>query len=209
MAGTQWRLTGEYLESCNCEFLCPCPESHRTARPTTDTGECIAALVFQIDEGRYGELDLDGLAFVVALKTPGPMADGDWTLGVIIDEQANPEQRAALSAIASGEAGGPLGRIALLVKAFAGIEYLPIDCEISGMRRAAVVPGWLDQVIEGVPGGADPDQPIYLDNVGHPANRRLALAKATQSHLHAFGIDWDDTSGRNNGHFAPFDWQGP
>jgi hypothetical protein len=41
----------------------------------------------------------------------------------------------------------------------------------------------------------------------HPANARLALAKATGSHLHAFGLDWDDTSGNNNGHFAPFNWR--
>jgi hypothetical protein len=25
--------------------------------------------------------------------------------------------------------------------------------------------------------------------------------------MHGFGIDWDDTSGRNNGHFAPFAWK--
>jgi hypothetical protein len=42
--------------------------------------------------------------------------------------------------------------------------------------------------------------------VGHPAATRLALAKTSRSHMHAFGIKWDDTSGRNNGHFAPFAW---
>ncbi len=41
----------------------------------------------------------------------------------------------------------------------------------------------------------------------HPANARVALARATDSHLHAFGLNWDDTSGKNNGHFAPFDWR--
>jgi len=25
--------------------------------------------------------------------------------------------------------------------------------------------------------------------------------------MHAFGINWDDTSGKNNGHFAPFAWK--
>jgi len=25
--------------------------------------------------------------------------------------------------------------------------------------------------------------------------------------MHAFGINWDDTSGTNNGHFAPFAWK--
>ena len=30
--------------------------------------------------------------------------------------------------------------------------------------------------------------------------------EASRGHMHGFGIDWDDTSGRNNGHFAPFTW---
>jgi hypothetical protein len=54
--------------------------------------------------------------------------------------------------------------------------------------------------------GASEAEPIYFENVGHPASTRLALAKAQRSHVHAFGLDWDDESGRNNGHFAPFSW---
>ena len=49
---------------------------------------------------------------------------------------------------------------------------------------------------------------MYLDNVGHPASNRLGLGNAKKSSVHAFGIDWDDASGRNNGHHAPFDWRG-
>jgi len=57
-------------------------------------------------------------------------------------------------------------------------------------------------------GGANPDEPLYVDNNLHWANQRLGLAKATRSHMHVFGIDWDDTSGHNNGVFAPFNWHG-
>jgi hypothetical protein len=57
-------------------------------------------------------------------------------------------------------------------------------------------------------GGANPDEPLYVDNNLHWANTRLALAKAIRSVMHVFGIDWEDTSGRNNGVFAPFDWHG-
>ena len=74
------------------------------------------------------------------------------------------------------------------------------------MRRSVSIPDVLDQAIEGVAGG-NPNEPLYLDNTVHPANARLALARATRSHLHVFGIDWDDTSGQNNGHFAPFNWK--
>ena len=92
-----------------------------------------------------------------------------------------------------------------LVGTFGGVEAKPIKIEKNGMRRSVSIPGVLDIAIEGVK-GAKEGEPIYFDNVGHPAATRLALAKASRGHLHAFGIDWDDTSGRNNGHFAPFAW---
>ena len=78
------------------------------------------------------------------------------------------------------------------------------DATLARLTPAAVT-GMLDIAVEGIP-GASPAEPIYLDNVGHPAASRLALAKASRGHLHAFGINWDDTSGKVNGHFAPFAW---
>ena len=85
---------------------------------------------------------------------------------------------------------------------------------VSGIRgrgsstsmTSATIPGRLDQAAAGV-AGAVPDEAICLDNTLHPANARLALARAERSHLHAFGLDWDDDSGQNNGHYAPFQWQ--
>ena len=59
-----------------------------------------------------------------------------------------------------------------------------------------------------MPGPARAGEPIYLDNTGHPVSAKLALAKAARSKFHAFGIDWDDSSGTRNGHFAPFAWAG-
>ena len=93
-----------------------------------------------------------------------------------------------------------------LIGRVGGVEARPIRIDRSGMRRSATIPGALDIAIEGIP-GANPGEPIYFDNVGHPAASRLALAKASHGHMHAFGIDWDDTSGGNNGHFAPFAWR--
>jgi hypothetical protein len=207
MSDTAWQLQGRYFETCNCDFLCPCPESHLKAIPTK--GDCIAAMAYEIETGRFGDVALDGLSFVVVLRTPGPMAEGNWTVGIIVDERADTAQREALATIASGEAGGPPGRLALATGDFQGFEYRPIKFEGGGMAYALSVPDLLDQAIEGVPGGRRPEEPIYLENVGHPASGRLALAKATRSHVHVFGIDWDDEGGINNGHFAPFDWQGP
>jgi hypothetical protein len=203
MVNTQWRVSGEYFEACSCDFLCPCPTSGLAATPTK--GHCDAGLVFHVDRGQHGGTSLDGLNFAVLLHTPGPMIAGDWTVGVILDERASPAQQEALTAIASGQGGGPMATLGPLVGRFAGAEPGPIRIERSGMRRSVTIPGVLDIAIEGV-AGASPAEPIYLDNVGHPAASRLALARASRSHMHAFGIDWDEMSGRNNGHFAPFSW---
>ncbi len=101
-----------------------------------------------------------------------------------------------------------MAAVAPLIGRFLGVERKRIRFEKNGLRRAVSIPGVLEQAIEGVPGGVKPKEPLYIDNTLHPANARLALAKATRSHLNAFGLTWDDTSGRNNGHFAPFSWRG-
>jgi hypothetical protein len=203
MAGPQWKISGDYFEACSCDSVCPCPTSGLAARPTK--GACDAGLVFHVERGSHLMTTLDGLSFAVLLHTPGPMVAGNWTVGVIVDERATAAQREALVSIGSGQGGGPMAAVGPLVSKFAGVETRPIRIERDGMRRSVSIPGMLDIAVEGIP-GASPSEPIYLDNVGHPAASRLALAKASRGHMHAFGIDWDDTSGKVNGHFAPFSW---
>ena len=203
MANVQWRINGEYFEACSCDSVCPCPTSGLAARPTQ--GFCDVGLVFRIDRGQHGATRLDGLCFAVLAHTPGPMGQGNWTVGVVVDERASVEQREALTAIASGQGGGPMAALGPLIGRFGGVEAKPIKFEMGGMRRSVSIPGVLDLAVEGI-AGANKGEPIYFENVGHPVATKLALAKASRSHLHAFGIDWDDTSGRNNGHFAPFAW---
>lgn len=47
-----------------------------------------------------------------------------------------------------------------------------------------------------------------MDNTAHLVNSRLSLAKATRSLFNVFGIQWNDSTGTRNGHFAPFAWAG-
>jgi hypothetical protein len=203
MANPQWKISGDYFEACSCDSVCPCPTSGLAGRPTQ--GSCDAGLVFHVERGSHGTTTLEGLSFAVLLHTPGPMIAGDWTVGMIVDALASAAQRDALVAIGSGQGGGPMAAVGPLVSRFAGVESKPITIERSGMRRSVSIPGMLDIAVEGIP-GASANEPIYLDNVGHPAASRLALAKASRGHMHAFGIDWDDTTGKVNGHFAPFSW---
>ena len=201
-----WQISGDYFETCSCDYLCPCVPSNLAARPTK--GHCNFAMVFNIEKGNSDGVKLDGLTFAVIGNAPEVMGKGNWSVGLILDERASAEQQKSITAIASGQAGGPPAILTAVVGKLLGVELRPIQYKKDGLKRSVSIPKALEQSCEGVASVADPTQPLYIDNTMHPANSRLALARATASHLHAFGLDWDDTSGNNNGHFAPFSWRG-
>ena len=201
-----WQISGQYMETCNCALLCPCITSNLAARPTE--GDCKAAVTLHIDKGAKDGVKLDGLSFIVMMNSPGAMGDGNITVGLIVDEKASDEQVEAISAIATGAAGGPMAALAPLVGRMAGVERRPIQFEVDGLNYAVRAGELVDQACEGLASAADPKQAIGVDNTAHPVNSRLSLAKATRSKFNVFGIQWDDSTGTRNGHFAPFAWTG-
>lgn len=206
MAGPSWEVSGRYFETCNCDFVCPCAPTALTAKPTK--GDCVFAMAFNVERGHYNGTQLDGLTFVVVGRTPEEMGKGNWSVGILADGRATPEQRDALVAIGSGQAGGPMSNLGPMVGKFLGVETAPIRFEGSGNSWSIKVGDLLEEACEGAKGIGGSNEPVYMDNTGHPAADRFALARATGSHLHAFGLNWDDTSGKNNGQFAPFNWRG-
>ena len=125
MATPSWQVSGQYYENCNCDFVCPCVPGQLAVKPTH--GSCTVAMAFQIERGSYGNVLLGGLGFVVLLFTPEEMGKGNWSVGVIIDEKASAEQREAITAIASGAAGGPMAALSALVGTFLGVESARSD----------------------------------------------------------------------------------
>ena len=205
MSGTNWQLNGQYMESCNCDYLCPCIYTNPQGEVTYD--HCTAALVFRVEQGRSAATVLDNLCFALIIRSGKIMADGNWIFAAVVDERADDPQRAALSAIVSGQAGGTPGMIRTnLVSDFRGVTFAPIEFKTDGRKRSVSIPGILTFEIEGVASRNRSGEPFYIDNTAHPANRRLALARAQALHLHGFGLDLDMVSKGNNGHFAPFAW---
>ncbi len=95
-----------------------------------------------------------------------------------------------------------------LIGNFLGVESAPIRFDRSGFRWSVDAAPLLDMAAEGAKGiNPAAAEPLYLDNTGHPAANRFALARASKSHVHALGLSWDDVSGKNNGQYAPFSWQ--
>jgi len=203
---TSWQVSGQYYETCSCDFVCPCVPHQMSVRPSK--GTCIFAMAFQVERGSFGSVSLDGLAFILLGLTPEAMGKGNWSVGVIADERATPEQRDALTAIASGAAGGPMSALSGLVGKVMGVESAPIRFERDGVKWSVNAAGLVDMAAVGAMGvNPNATQPLHLENTGHPAADRFALARATKSHVHALGFAWDDVTGLNNGQYAPFSWR--
>jgi hypothetical protein len=200
MSNENWRIDGEYFESCNCELLCPCLLSHAQARPTE--GHCDVVLGIHIKHGTYGKVDISGLNAVQALTTPGAMAKGNGTFAVYVDSRANDAQRAALEAIFTGAAGGQPSLFGPMIATRLPTRTAQIEFKSDGRKWQLSIPGITDVTVEGVAGANN--QNVWLDNVGHPFSNRLAAAKATSSHYKDHALAFDN-SGRN-GHFSSISW---
>jgi hypothetical protein len=165
-------------------------------------------MAFHVERGTYGSLSLDGLGFIVLGFTPEAMGKGNWSVGVIADERATTDQRDAITSIVSGGAGGPMAALSGLVGKFLGVESAPIRFDRQGVQWSVKAGSLVDMAAEGAKGiNPAATEPLYLDNTGHPAADRFALARASKSHVHALGLAWDEVNGHNNGQYAPFAWR--
>jgi len=205
MATPSWHVRGQYYETCNCDFVCPCVPWQLSIQPTK--GACIFAMAFQIEEGRYGRVGLDGLGFIIGGGTPAEMGKGNWSVGVVVDERATGEQKDAIAGIASGAAGGPMAALSGLVGTLLGIESSAIEFTRSGPSWSVKAAPRVQMSAAGAVGLNPAAAPMQLTHTGHPAADTFSLARATDSHVSVFGVSWNDTSGRNNGQYAPFSWQ--
>ena len=206
MASQSWAVSGQYYETCSCDFVCPCIPGQLAVAPSKDS--CTFAMAYHIERGNFGSVSLNDLGFIILGLTPGAMGNGNWSVGVIVDARATAEQREAITAIASGAAGGPISALGPLVGKFLGVESAPIRFERSDATWSVTAGALVDMSAQAAMGiSPNATEPLYLDNTGHPAANRFALARALKSHVAALGLTWSDTSGKNNGQFAPFDWR--
>jgi hypothetical protein len=97
-----WQLRGRVLIACNCDFGCPC---NVNGRPST--GKCEGGWTWAIENGRIGDVSLDGLALSVFANWPAAIHEGGGVAIGLIDERADEQQTEALTSVLLGEVGGP------------------------------------------------------------------------------------------------------
>jgi hypothetical protein len=204
-SATRWQFAGDYFENCNCDVVCPCVFSTKpqlTAQPTQ--GVCDVAFGFHIERGRFGDVPLDGLNVAMMAHTPGPMADGNWTVALYLDERADEQQRQALQAIFTGQAGGTMGEFVPLIGNLLGIKFTPISFQKDGMRRSLEIPGLAHLAVRAVPGGS-PDKEMWAVNAHSFNLEGVAMAAGEPgSTWEDYGMRWDNSG--KNAHYAPISW---
>ena len=195
-----WKLRGSYAETCSCELMCPCNLSFDHGA-TYDF--CRATLGFNIREGAVDGTDVASRKVVLIAETPKVMTDGNWRVGVYIDDQAGDEQFDKLVQVFSGQLGGPMAALAPLIGEMLGVERAAIHFDDDGLRHSVRVGDTIEFEIEDiVPFGVETGEPVKFSGMFHPVASDLTMAEAKSSRIDAFGIQYEGRTGVSHSNFS-------
>jgi hypothetical protein len=103
-----WSVAGTYLESCNCEAICPCRKIGGVPGGRSTHGICLGVLSWFVEEGQAGDVDLSRTALAIVCRYDDDEPGSPWTITLHIDERASEAAYAALADIFLGRRGGGL-----------------------------------------------------------------------------------------------------
>ena len=195
-----WNLAGSYVETCSCELMCPCNLS-------LDHGAtydfCRVTLVFNIQQGAVESADVAGCKVALIADTPKVMTDGNWRVGVFVDDRATDAQFDQLVRVFSGQLGGPMAALAPLIGEMLGVERARIDVEDDGLRHSVRIGDVIDfEIKDIVPFGVETGEPVKFAGMFHPVGSDLTMAEAKRSRIKAFGIEYEGKTGLSTSDFS-------
>jgi hypothetical protein len=196
-----WDLKGTYFETCNCDVACPCVF---LSAPTE--GECRVLIAWHVDQGKDGEVALDGLNVAMAITTPGTMVETKWRAALYLDARASDAQKQALTRIFAGQAGGHPAALAAFVEDVLGVASVQIDYRAEGKRRSLAIPNIVAAEIEAIEGQGG--GPVTIS--GHPLcvapGEPAVVARSKRLNYTDHHMTWSISD--SNGFFSPFAYQG-
>lgn len=186
-----WEMNGEYVASCSCQLICPCPVD---APPTGPNGECRGVAVFQIAKGKLDDTDISGVTFAFVNWFPSNLTAGGWKVGIVIDDGASDAQASALETILHGDAGGPFADFAALYGEWLGVQRGSVTYS-DGDSPSGSIAGQSSYTFESLPG---PDGGFTTEkNAMYAFAPEFRIGKAPgRSTL--FGLDFDGVYGETS-----------
>ena len=101
-----WRVSGTYLESCNCDAICPCRDINGIPGGRSTHGICLGVLNWLVVDGHADETDLSGLAVTLATRYSDDEEGSPWSWILYLDDRGTAEQHRMLEEIWTGRAAG-------------------------------------------------------------------------------------------------------
>ena len=196
-----WSLKGSYFETCSCDLMCPCNMSFDHGA-TYDY--CRVTLVFNIKAGDIEGTDVSGRTVAVIAESPQKvMTEGNWRLGMFLDDGTSDEQLEKLTAVFGGQKGGPMEGLVPLIGEVLGAERAPSEVVEDGLRHSVKIGDAIDFEIEDiVPFGIETGQPVRLVGVFNPVSSEFNAAEAKRSKISAFGIEYEGKTGISTSEFS-------
>jgi hypothetical protein len=198
-----WNIKGDLVLSCNCTVFCPCVLSLGQHPPTE--GYCQTWAGIRIEEGQSGETDLSNINVGLIIDIPGPLARGNWTAGLFIDEDASIQAVKALTRIFTGRAGGSTALLKILVGSFLGVRQAKITYRIEGETRIFQIPKIVDGRVAPIH-GKRPGENVVIRNSEYWIAPEITISRAETSRVRAFGRNWN-FAGRS-AELCRLDWSG-
>ena len=175
-ATPDWALSGTYLESCNCEAICPCRRIGGRAGGRSTYGTCVGALSWAATAGSVGDVELAGLNAVLATHYEDDEPGSPWQFHLYVDERGDARQRQALEDVFLGRLGGtPHEQFPWVFKpaTVLGVHAAPIEIDHAPGR------GWFrvrDHVTVRVREPVADQEPVTCVIPGHHRSGRELLA---------------------------------
>ncbi len=165
MAYVDLEIKGSKISACNCNYGCPC---QFYAPPTYE--KCEGLDVLDIEEGRFGEISLDGLRVGMLAGWPGAIHEGSGVGQVIFDRCADEAQREAIYKIVSGEEQEPTTAFSIYASTMhedyaALVKPIEMRRDLEARTAAVFVPGVVEIEV----------QPIRNTVTGEPHHARVVL----------------------------------
>ncbi|MGI9044941.1 MAG: DUF1326 domain-containing protein [Gemmatimonadaceae bacterium] len=129
---TTFKVKAMSLEACSCAHGCNCQFGG-----SPNEGICEFLIGYDVRDGKFGDVDLNGVKFVIAAKYPNAIHEGNGHVALFIDDNATAEQVNAIATICTGAQGGmPWEAIAATVSRLEGPIQKPIEMRLDGSRSS-------------------------------------------------------------------------
>ena len=134
---TTYRVKAESVEACNCQHGCNCQFAGYP-----NEGKCEFIIGYEVTDGRFGSVSLNGLRAVIAAKYPNAIHEGNGHVVLFVDDTATQEQVDAFATILSGKMGGmPWEALGGTITKFEGPVRKPVEITAAGEKSSVRVPG--------------------------------------------------------------------